>query len=234
MRQRKPPSVVSLEWKLPSRLRRPIRDELARQRQLRRQREAVVQFKRKPLYVMPETKAAPTPKRPGNIGAEHHTGDVYRASAPSVRLALPPYAGRFMRGVRGARVPTARSRVPSSPKPVPKPKAVVPPPAAQQRTARPVQRIGVSQSPNRRRSTPGMPLAVERDVPFSWKSLASTKPSTPPSVVEPAREQAAAPAAVVAWDQEQQEMAAIQQPKRRFALPLHFSIWPVASSKKKV
>ena len=81
------PDVVELTWKLPVRLRRPVSDEF--------RRRAVVT------------------KRPAEwqrqMGAEHHTGDVYRNSRPEIRLPEPPYAGRFAKvGPGGRKLPLTR------------------------------------------------------------------------------------------------------------------------------
>lgn len=147
------PSVVEIDWRLPARLRRPVRDELERARRARQARQAVVGFKRRPI-ALPSDGRRPVSNR-SNVGAEHHTGDVYRDGRPFLAASPPPYAGSFLRG-----------------------KAVVRPAAKSAKA-------------------PAKILTGERDVPYKWQAPAADVP----------RKVAAAA-------------------KDRFALPLHFSVWP--------
>jgi len=190
--------VVEIDWRLPARLRRPVRLELNRQRRLRRQREAIVQFKRRPLYPLQNTSGAARPAAPANVGAEHHTGDVYRSSRPFVGASVPPYAGTWLRG---------RPAAPPRQIPAPRPSTSLRVNASQRRPdAAPVRVSALS----------GLPAAMagERDIPYQWARAAAPRVSAPR--LSPPR-------------------------RRRFALPLHISIWPfknaapaAAPSKKKV
>lgn len=102
------PRVVQLEWKLPSRLRKPIRDQLARERAQRKRRvAAAVTFARKPIRTQALLETDPESTRPGarvqkprrffNRGVEHHTTDVYTQGKPQLRVTAPPYLGRVAR-----------------------------------------------------------------------------------------------------------------------------------------
>ncbi len=175
-------SVVELDWRLPARLRRPVHEELKRQRQRRRAREAIVQFERHPLY--PATTQVPitsSPVRP-NRGAEHHTGDVYQSGRPSLNATVPPYAGAFVRQ-KAVVSHTSPRRVPVS------------------KQAHLPQRSPVQQKKPAVIKKQSLPLLQgERDVPYQWTtpSAKAASPSSP----------------------------RITPRRRRFALPLHISIWP--------
>lgn len=73
--------VLTLSWKLPARLRRPIRAELKRERQ---RQLAALNFKKKRLYA-----SSPTP--------EQNTGDVHLKSQPEFPVIVPPYQGNFLK-----------------------------------------------------------------------------------------------------------------------------------------
>lgn len=163
--------MVEINWRLPARLRRPVRDELERARRARQVRQAVVGFKRRPIALPSDSRRSVANR--SNVGAEHHTGDVYRDGRPFLAASPPPYAGSFMRG----------------------------------KTIRPTSAAG----------KPAKILAGERDVPYKWQAPSADVP----------------------------RKAAVDV-KERFALPLHFSVWPfkrkrrgtdgvgAAASKKKV
>ena len=143
------PRVVTLQWRLPARLRRPIRHELARARQQQKRQQAIVAFERRPLYsqvpTTPPTYGRPQPT-PANSSAQQHAGDVYQRSRPNVVVGMPPYRG-------GAR------RTPAPP--TSRPAALLP----LQKTASP--------APQRTRSSTvsGQISALAsdvRDVPYRW------------------------------------------------------------------
>jgi hypothetical protein len=84
-------NVLKSEWKLPARLRRPLRDEKKKgssspfkveKRELRTSHAAgrPPRFNKDDHYV--------------KTSAEHHTGDVYMKSRPELLLSMPPYRGR--------------------------------------------------------------------------------------------------------------------------------------------
>lgn len=186
------PRTVELSWQLPSRLRRPIREELQRQRHKKRQRTAIANFSKRPLPETVPTK--PTPVRTSapsvNQGVEHHTGDVYQQQQPGLRLPAPPYRGRFVSGKAApptASVPVANQR----------------PAQAQsvRRAEKPRRRIA-QQAPTRR-SRRQSALFGERDVPFAIAQSDQAPPAPLPET-----------------------KTRVNEPRRRFALPLHVSIWP--------
>lgn len=78
------PRVVQLSWRLPARLRRPVRQELKRERNAQ-----AMNFKRRSIRTRLPAEE--------NRGLEHHTGDMYRGVKPAVRVAMPPYAGSFIK-----------------------------------------------------------------------------------------------------------------------------------------
>lgn len=115
------PAVVTVDWRLPARLRRPVHQELARQRQRRRQREAIVRFERRPLYTSSDQSRVTSARAQARTGVEQHTADVYRAGRPSLVTGVPPYAGSYVR----AKAPTPRAQsVPVKPKSVRRPSPV--------------------------------------------------------------------------------------------------------------
>lgn len=186
------PRVVKLEWRLPARLRRPIRQELARERHKKKTEQSIVAFERRPIYsqVPDDHPAYGRPAvAPTNKGAEHHTGDVYYHSRPSLSLQLPPYRGRA--------VPPSEKITPPLRVHVPLPvKTPVPPP----RTPAPQTRAAAVASLG----------ADVRDVPYRWTQALESKPGN----------------AMVDVNEAQQLLAPIKQPKRRFTLPLHLSVFP--------
>lgn len=191
------PRVVSLQWQLPARLRRPIRQELARERHKQQQEQSIVAFERRPIYSqVPDTH--PTYGRPKTVpqnqGAEHHTADVYYHSRPSLAVQLPPYRGRALPPKEKIAPPTpiARRIQPAAPAPVPTP-------------ATPAKR------PQAGRAAALASLEADvRDVPYRWTQALESKPKNSTLFVNEA----------------QQLLAPIKQPKRRFTLPLHFSVFP--------
>ncbi|MEX2054765.1 MAG: DUF4012 domain-containing protein [Candidatus Andersenbacteria bacterium] len=202
--------VVKLEWQLPARLRRPVREELARERTKQRRRQAIVQFERRPIYSElptspPHYRSAPAKIQPP--GVEQHTADVYRNSPPDRALPPPPYQGRLARQA----APPRRIPAPARPRPVQ--------PSAQKQVVKrpqPPRRPAAATLP---KPSP-LPLlgTAERDVPFDWQQLATATPARSQAPTNPSPELSLierAPAKVE-----------VRAPKRRFALPLHFSIFP--------
>lgn len=86
---------IRISWKLPARLRRPVAAQLKKERKKRRVRSSIIHFERKRITtptptLQPRSISLPThhffhPK------VEWHTGDVYRAQAPKIKMTLPPY-----------------------------------------------------------------------------------------------------------------------------------------------
>lgn len=153
------PRTVQLEWKLPSRLRKPIREQLAKQRaQKQRRKAAAVSFARKPIHTQPLLVAEEDSRQPGgrvrkprrffNRGVEHNTGDVYSQGKPDLHVAAPPYIGRVARREAGTHSSSAR-------------------PASRQPAKQVVRRKRVPAAPRRTVPAPAMPVA-ERDVPMQW------------------------------------------------------------------
>lgn len=183
------PRVVALQYRLPARLRRPIREELARERQKKKQEQSIVAFERRPIYSqVPDSH--PTYGRPKNKlenrGAEHHTGDVYYHSRPNLSVEVPPYRGRV--------VPATAKITP--PAPIIRQPKKAPVPAVQ---------------PRRQPKTGLAALGTDvRDVPYRWTQALESKPRNSAIFVNEAA----------------QLLAPITQPKRRFTLPLHFSVFP--------
>lgn len=178
------PAVVAPDWRLPARLRRPIRQELDRQRRKARVRRAIVQFERRPIYSsLPNTHPSYTGKAPRNTGAEHHTGDVYKYSQPGTSLVIPPYQGKHKQQPainRPTPKPVRQTATTALPKKIPRiqtPVLRVPP--------LPTKLVIPKQVPV---------IAPERDVPYTWPQAKAVAPV---------------------------------KPKKRFTLPLHFSILPL-------
>lgn len=81
-------NVLKVDWKLPARLRKPIRPQLVAERKAKRAK-ILGGFSRRPIT----TQRLITDMPIQNIGAEHHTADIYRESVPNMRLVAPPYVG---------------------------------------------------------------------------------------------------------------------------------------------
>ncbi|MBI3255775.1 MAG: DUF4012 domain-containing protein [Candidatus Andersenbacteria bacterium] len=219
-----PSGPVQLVWKLPARLRKPIREQLAKERKQKKQREAIVHFERRPL----NTQLAGKTFLPAaqNAGAEYHTGDVYVSSKPQTRVALPPYAGGFSRRLVSKSAPklqnTGRHRVqPASSPPAGRAGAGRQPVAKVQSIkpqARPVQHPRV-QIGSRERA--GIARGFRTAPLYGFEPVARAVP-----IVEEAY---GAPP-------EEFREPVIEQPKRLISLPFSFSFWPTSlfSSKKKV
>ncbi|MBI1833724.1 MAG: hypothetical protein HYR90_02770 [Candidatus Andersenbacteria bacterium] len=101
------PNVVQVEWKLPARLRKPVRQQFAQERAQRRRRQTVVQFQRRPLHTQALLAADRDSARTGNRvrkptrrffgdALSAQTSDVTEASRPQLQLAPPPYVGSFV------------------------------------------------------------------------------------------------------------------------------------------
>lgn len=203
------PKTVALQWKLPARLRKPIREQLQKERHLKKQRQAMVHFSRRPLVTQPP--AGLVSRGPRNQGAEHHTGDVYKNSRPAMRVTLPPYAGRVARRM-------------ASSKPVRPMTAFKKPASAPKR----VTRLPATVLRNRKVSQPKAFFSYDRDAPFT-----SVRASVPVAYQPHIQTE---PEAV--YQTEVTDLAAapvVEKPKRMLAMPFSFSFWPVSlfSSKKK-
>lgn len=111
VRRTKPsPNVLKVDWKLPARLRKPVRQQLASERK-RKRAKILSGFARRPLTTRKIVEDLPAgqagvPVDPVDTlwGVERHTGDMYRESKPSLRLVAPPYTGAAMKqALHGAR-----------------------------------------------------------------------------------------------------------------------------------
>lgn len=160
------PRVVTLQWRLPARLRRPIKQELARQRRQQKQKQAIVAFERRPLYSQVPT-TRPTYGRPQVTAStdinQQNTGDVYQHSRPNVVVGLPPY-----RASKQVQASTQLRR--QSPAPSVKKHSPVPP-------VRP------------RRAAAVAALANDvRDVPYRWASPTQSSSPSPGLFVNEAQQ----------------------------------------------
>ena len=92
------PRVLKVDWKIPARLRRPVREEIGKQRRREKERSSIVHFKRHSLYEdVPDANEVRRGAVRQNRGAERHTGDMYRGVKPGLAIPLPPYAGGYVR-----------------------------------------------------------------------------------------------------------------------------------------
>jgi len=213
------PRTVTVDWKLPARLRRPVRSELARQRRRRNKTESV-QFKRRALY---SDGVARSSRK--NRGAEHHTGDVYRSAKPQLRIETPPYAGAIARSL-SAQPP--RKRVSGVGAPSRSRQRQVSTTQARSREFEPRPlRVPVANSPTLParqdsahilRHTLGL---AERDVPFDLNAMSQREPAL--AELDGAVETESRNEVSLSDGYDQHEVAL---PRGRFSLPLHFSVWP--------
>ena len=106
--------IVEVSWKLPARLQRPIAAELEKEREVKRRRDAVVRFERRPIDTRLPSGSPPrfaSERTAQARGAEQHTGDVYMHSRPKYGLNTPPYHGPGARGAKKIiRPPLGRRR----------------------------------------------------------------------------------------------------------------------------
>lgn len=207
------PRTIQVAWKLPARLRKPIREQLAKEHKLRARRNAIISFDRRPIHThallvgnregTPDHGGITLPRRRiFNRGAEHHTGDTYKHSRPQLQVAAPPYVGRIVQNA-----PVAVRRMRSAP-PV---RQQLPPSRHLPAAARP--RFDLARRPQaQRRQLASTYLAGERDLAYHWpeKLIAESSIKYEPAAARP--------------DQELPENSAA--PKRSLALPFSFSLWP--------
>ncbi len=105
---------VRVGWKLPARLRRPVAQQLAKDRKKKHEREAIIRFERKKITTPKIWNIEKRKIKSRAVGIslpthhffhtkpERHTGDTLRDTAPKVRITLPPYGSPpFQGGVRG-------------------------------------------------------------------------------------------------------------------------------------
>ena len=120
-RTRPSSNVLKIDWKLPARLRKPVRAQLKAERAERRSR-VLKGFYRRPLNTQRLTTEV-------NRGAEQHTGDIYRESEPQLRLVAPPYTGSVMRTTMhqqvGEMLPARRVSPAPTPTPAPEVRGVI-------------------------------------------------------------------------------------------------------------
>lgn len=198
-RSRPSENVVKLDWRLPARLRKPIKQQIAAERQ-RLQTKAG--FESRPLTTRHLLG--------GRAGQEPHTRDTHGEAEPGVRLAAPPYAGQFLRtfSPRGADVPYSKSQ-----KVAPAPARLTQPqPAPMAKPASPVKRVPA-------RAAGSLPISFERDVHYNWGLSDSEKGRTYFEEADEATEVPlpATPASLA--------HAEVQKP-RRFSLPFSLNIIP--------
>lgn len=89
--------VVQLSWKLPARLRKPIRQELARQRAKKKAHKAMVQFNRRPISTHPPQKVLALPTHRFSAARTRSTRDTHTQTRPKLRLSPPPYRSNIPR-----------------------------------------------------------------------------------------------------------------------------------------
>ncbi|MEX1112497.1 MAG: DUF4012 domain-containing protein [Candidatus Andersenbacteria bacterium] len=233
--------VVQVDWKLPARLRKPIRDQLAKERQKKRQRQSIIKFDRRPIHTRPVVSYQETEEpiqggftlprhRLFNRGAEHHTGDVYTKSQPQLQIAAPPYIGNIASKTTGANRPKRAL----APKPAPRRKQPVSTKEVVQR--KPAPRPKKAPTPARSITRPkpqyGNASATdwysERDVSYDFGKQPQPAQSPKSLFVEV----------------DEERTVSVRKPQSKFALPLMVSLWPFSmfgakeegakTSKKKV
>lgn len=204
-----PAGPVQLAWKLPARLRKPIREQLMKERKQKQRREAIVRFERRSLHTQLASQKRVS-EASHNVGAEHHTGDVYVSSKPQTRVVLPPYVGGFSRRLVSKSAPKLQV-------------------AGRQRVPQKVAKIQPQRVPLRQPAG----TRVRGSKP-AYAAVARPAMSMPRSgfavrTVPVAEDVAVLPTA------DTFEEPVIQQPKRLISLPFSFSFWPASlfSSKKK-
>lgn len=107
---------MKLDWRLPARLRKPVKQQIAAER---KRQQAKAGFERRPLTTRHLLG--------GRAVQEAHTRDTHTNIQPGVRLIAPPYAGRFVRTLPRATGSVAReteafpATAPSLPKRTPVP-----------------------------------------------------------------------------------------------------------------
>lgn len=220
------PRVVQVDWKLPARLRKPVREQLAKERRARRERSSIIRFERKPIRTRPflvaenegHGRRIQMPKRRlFNRGAEHHTGDTYKHSRPQLHVATPPYVGRFTRRT----VAAASTPRPASPA-VRADQAGGETRRVQKTAAKSIDQMRRGAAPTmpaRRADAPGIRRTPkrqqqgwygERDIAFTW----------------PQDTHAAAGSAPAEAKSDMFVEPVVAKPKRFLALPFSLNIWP--------
>lgn len=150
--------TVQVEWKLPARLRKPVREQLKKERAERSRRQAVIKFDRRPIRTRVVARSSSFDSEDKeNRGAEKHMGDTYRHSKPNVQVAVPPYKGkavsrRPLKKSAGMKTDAMRQR-----------------PRMQQRVPK---KVAVASGAS---SGVSSWTAGERDVPYDWRGQGGGK-----------------------------------------------------------
>lgn len=214
--------VVQVEWKLPARLRKPVREQLEKERQQKRRRRSIIQFDRKPIHTRPVTRSSPPQQRTVdggislprhrlfNRGAEHHTGDVYRSTKAQLQIAAPPYVGNLSAKASGARPPKKQAKPAPRASDVTLKRSKAP---ALKRRRRPTHSAPVARQQTPRASygkASASDWFSERDISYDFTKTNARK--------EPSK------GLFVEVDDERE--VAIKKPKSVFSLPFSVSFWP--------
>lgn len=219
------PRTVQVNWKLPARLRQPIRQQLAKEREKKRQRQAIIRFDRRPINTRPvlEVDKQDVPKKGGitlpsrrlfNRGAEHHTGDTYRQSRPQLKMAAPPYLGSH--AVKSFAQPQESVRAQAN--------AIRPSGKTSDHSNREIQNgrkrvrfdmgsdIGKRRNISKSKSVKprSIPIIGERDVPFEWEEKTSAVQISSDLFVQPVKTKG----------------SSISKPGIWPFTPINFTIWP--------
>ncbi len=124
---------LRIDWKLPARLRKPIAHQLKKERAKKRAHNAIVYFEHKkistPIVWKDEVKKITEQALPKislpihhffNKHVEQHTGDIYRAKAPKIKITLPPYGVKLRGRNRTLVVPKKYTKtiIPTMPEPI--------------------------------------------------------------------------------------------------------------------
>jgi hypothetical protein len=204
------PPVVQVNWKLPARLRKPIRQQLQKERVEKKKREAIVRFERRPLTTQ-SVLSQPRSSRPDvNTGAEHHTGDMYKASRPAMRVALPPYAGNVSQGLltssRGVQRPQ-RPVAPAPLRPTSRGTAPVQPKRMQSRKSVPIRKVVTMAKPTVR--------------PHFWEAASN-------DVADEQSDYVPEEAVYAQEDEAHVEEQIVERPKRLLSMPFSINVWPLS------
>jgi len=218
--------TVQVTWKLPARLRKPIRHQLAKERAKKRQMQSIIRFERRPLNTRALMTAQDTDVRQAggiklprhrvfNRGAEHHTGDTYKQSRPRLKMAAPPYLGRT--ALQNFAAPALADLSGGERRSKPDRRVA---PVKSSRVAARITRMDFNKDQlshawrgrkivgqRRAKTQTSIPLSYERDVPVDWSGKDN---------VEVGDELFVQPKSV----------SSVRKPRIVPFLPFSFSIWP--------
>lgn len=153
--------TVRIDWKLPARLRRPIREQLKKDRIQKQSRKPSIHFNRKKIQTKPERNIALPSHRFFSSPAISTTADISRNTPTKVAVMPPPYVGKVAHGSHRKK---AQKKVVPSKRVLPRKKTPAPAPLIV-----PALRVSSRSTPKKILEKKVEPLFIqERDISYTF------------------------------------------------------------------